>query len=133
MAKHAPIAPHSASDHNAAPLSLISDDTEKRATIGLDLMTYEQLEEFGEELNTVRQRVLDDLGQKDADYIRRVIKAHKAFEVLGRIGIFMPFFWPAFVAGIVFLALAKILDNMEIGHNVMHGQYDWMNDPMIDG
>ena len=23
-------------------------------------------------------------------------------------------------------ASAKILDNMEIGHNVMHGQYDWM-------
>ncbi len=21
---------------------------------------------------------------------------------------------------------------MEIGHNVMHGQYDWMNDPALD-
>jgi linoleoyl-CoA desaturase len=29
------------------------------------------------------------------------------------------------------LTLAKILENMEIGHNVMHGQYDWMNDPAI--
>ena len=28
-------------------------------------------------------------------------------------------------------ALAKILENMEIGHNVMHGQWDWMNDPEI--
>ena len=27
--------------------------------------------------------------------------------------------------------LAKILENMEIGHNVMHGQWDWMNDPEI--
>ena len=26
---------------------------------------------------------------------------------------------------------AKILENMEIGHNVMHGQWDWMNDPEI--
>ncbi len=25
--------------------------------------------------------------------------------------------------------MSKILDNMEIGHNVMHGQYDWMGDP----
>ena len=25
--------------------------------------------------------------------------------------------------------LAKILENMEIGHNVMHGQYDWTSDP----
>ncbi len=95
-------------------------------------MTYEQLEEFGDELNAVRQRVLDDLGQKDADYIRRVIKVQRAAEVLGRIGIFMPFFPPAFIAGILLLGLAKILDNMEIGHNIMHGQYDWMNDPMID-
>ena len=27
--------------------------------------------------------------------------------------------------------MAKILENMEIGHNVMHGQWDWMNDPQI--
>jgi linoleoyl-CoA desaturase len=29
------------------------------------------------------------------------------------------------------LTLAKILENMEIGHNVMHGQYDWLNDPAV--
>ena len=29
------------------------------------------------------------------------------------------------------LSLAKILDNMEIGHNVLHGQWDWMRDPKI--
>ncbi|WP_051426581.1 acyl-CoA desaturase [Jiangella gansuensis] len=96
-------------------------------------MTYEELERFGDELDGVRQRVLDDLGQADADYIRRVIKVQRAFEVLGRVGLFFPFYWPVFVAGIAFLALSKILENMEIGHNVMHGQYDWMNDPMVDG
>ncbi|MEJ7633316.1 acyl-CoA desaturase [Aeromicrobium sp.] len=131
--KNAPIKPRSASQHNAAPLTLINKDSTKPATIGLEYMTYEQLDEFGRELDVVRQRVLDDLGQKDADYIRRVIKVQKASEVLGRVGIFMPFYWPAFVLGIAFLGLAKILDNMEIGHNVMHGQYDWMNDPMVDG
>jgi NADPH-dependent stearoyl-CoA 9-desaturase len=31
------------------------------------------------------------------------------------------------------LSLSKILDNMEIGHNVMHGQYDWMKDPELSG
>ena len=30
------------------------------------------------------------------------------------------------------LGIAKILDNMEIGHNVMHGQYDFMKDPVIN-
>ncbi len=29
------------------------------------------------------------------------------------------------------LSMAKILENMEIGHNVMHGQWDWMNNPEI--
>jgi fatty acid desaturase len=36
------------------------------------------------------------------------------------------------VAGTATLSLAKILENMEIGHNVMHGQWDWMNDPVIN-
>jgi fatty acid desaturase len=35
------------------------------------------------------------------------------------------------VVGTAGLSLAKILENMEIGHNVMHGQWDWMNDPQI--
>jgi fatty acid desaturase len=131
--KHAPIAPLSATHHNQAPEPLVGADADKRATIGLDLMTYEQLEEFGHELDAVRQRVLDDLGQADADYIRRVIRVQQTAEVLGRIGIFFPFFLPVFVAGIFFLGLSKILENMEIGHNVMHGQYDWMNDPVVDG
>ncbi|KAA1422345.1 acyl-CoA desaturase [Mumia zhuanghuii] len=131
--RNAPIEPLSASNHNAAPAPLVGEDTTKRATIGLDLMTYEQLEDFGNELDAVRQRVLDDLGQTDADYIRRVIKVQRVFDVLGRVGIFFPFFLPVFIAGIVCLAVAKILENMEIGHNVMHGQYDWMNDPVVDG
>ncbi|MCW2830842.1 MAG: acyl-CoA desaturase, partial [Aeromicrobium sp.] len=86
--KNAPIEPRSASKHNAAPLTLINPLSDKPATIGLDHMTYEQLDEFGRELDVVRQRVLDDLGQKDADYIRRIIRLHKAAEVLGRIGVF---------------------------------------------
>lgn len=133
MSKSSPTEPLSAVDHNAAPEPLTGADPEARSSIGLDYMTYEQLEEFGREVDTVRQRVLGELGQDDANYIRRVIRVHHVFEVLGRIGIFCPFFWPVFVAGIVFLGLAKIIDNMEIGHNVMHGQYDWMNDPMVDG
>src|SRR6476646_8874105 len=38
---------------------------------------------------------------------------------------------PAWVAGAALLGVAKILENMEIGHNVMHGQWDWMTDPEI--
>ena len=130
---YAPIEPLSASNHNAAPKPLTSDDPDHQSNIGLEYMSREDLEAFGSELDGIRQRVLDDLGQKDADYIRRVIKVHRAFEVLGRVGLFMPFYLPAFFAGLAFLALAKIIENMEIGHNIMHGQYDWMNDPAING
>jgi fatty acid desaturase len=129
---YAPVETYDASAHDAGPRPLEGEEGQ-RSTIGTDVLTYEQLDELGRELDGIRQRVLDDLGQADADYIRRVIKIQRAFEVLGRIGVFMPFFLPAFIAGIAFLALAKILENMEIGHNVMHGQYDWMNDPSLDG
>src|SRR5204862_124211 len=39
---------------------------------------------------------------------------------------------PAWAAGTATLGMAKILENMEIGHNVLHGQWDWMNDPVIN-
>ena len=40
-------------------------------------------------------------------------------------------FPPAWVVGTVGLSISKIVENMEIGHNVMHGQWDWMRDPKI--
>ena len=40
-------------------------------------------------------------------------------------------FPPAWLVGTAGLSIAKILENMEIGHNVMHGQWDWMRDPKI--
>lgn len=91
------------------------------------------LDEFGRELDTIRQRVLDDLGERDAEYIRRIIKAQRILEVSGRALLFAGILPPAWLAGTAMLALSKILDNMEIGHNVMHGQYDWMGDPALHG
>ncbi len=29
------------------------------------------------------------------------------------------------------LSTSKIIADMEIGHNVMHGQWDWMRDPSL--
>ena len=91
-------------------------------------MTPEQADAFGRELDALKERVIADLGERDATYIRNVIKAQRALEVGGRALLFFP---PAWIAGTTMLALSKILDNMEIGHNVMHGQYDWMGDPAI--
>jgi len=37
----------------------------------------------------------------------------------------------AWITGTAMLATAKIIENMELGHNITHGQWDWMNDPEI--
>ncbi len=96
-------------------------------------LTPEQLEAFGEELDVIRARVVADLGERDANYIGKVIRAQRGLEVAGRGLLFAGFLPPAWVAGTAALSLSKVLDNMEIGHNVMHGQYDWMKDPRLDG
>lgn len=94
-------------------------------------MTEDQLQELAQDLNTIRDDVLADLGERDANYIRRVIRLHRALEVGGRVMMPFGFIPPVFVAATLSLGLSKIIENMEIGHNVMHGQYDWMNDPSL--
>jgi fatty acid desaturase len=89
-------------------------------------LTNEELDRFGEELDAIRRRVIDDLGEEDASYIRSVVKVQRTVETAGRALFYVPPAWPLAVAA---LSVSKILDNMEIGHNVMHGQYDWMGDP----
>ena len=96
-------------------------------------LTDEQIDAFGAELDAIREKVIADLGDRDADYIRAIIKTQRGLEIGGRALLFAGIFPPFWLAGTGLLALSKILDNMEIGHNVMHGQYDWMGDPSIVG
>jgi NADPH-dependent stearoyl-CoA 9-desaturase len=96
-------------------------------------LTPAQLEAFGRELDAVRARVVADLGERDAEYINKVIRTQRGLEVAGRALLFLGFLPPAWIGGTAALSLSKVLDNMEIGHNVMHGQYDWMKDPRLNG
>lgn len=96
-------------------------------------LTPEQADAFGKELDAIKQRVMADLGQEDVEYIRRVIKMQRTMEVAGRGLLFAGILPPAWIAGTALLALSKILDNMEIGHNIMHGQYEWTGDPTLSG
>jgi linoleoyl-CoA desaturase len=57
---------------------------------------------------------------------------HRRLVVASRVLLLASKYRPAWAAGTAMLSLAKILENMEIGHNVMHGQWDWMNDPQIN-
>jgi linoleoyl-CoA desaturase len=95
-------------------------------------LTSEDIERLGRDLDAIRQQVLATRGERDAAYIRRVIKAHHLLELGGRLLLLTGSrHKAAWAAGTVALATAKSLDNMEIGHNVLHGQWDWMNDPKI--
>jgi fatty acid desaturase len=89
------------------------------------------IEQIGRELEAIRQSVLETRGERDAAYIRRVIDAQRKLEMSGRALLLLSRYRPAWVLGTACLTAAKILDNMEIGHNVLHGQWDWMRDPKI--
>ena len=94
-------------------------------------LTREDIEQIGIELDAIRQDVIDSRGESDAAYIRKVIKAQRSIEVGSRAVLLFSIFPPAWVLGTAGLSVSKILENMEIGHNILHGQWDWMRDPKI--
>ena len=95
-------------------------------------LTEEQIEELGKEFDAIHDEVFDELGDRDRRYITSMIEMHRRLVVLGRVLLLASRYKPTLIAGTSMLSLAKILENMEIGHNVMHGQWDWMNDPQIN-
>jgi linoleoyl-CoA desaturase len=94
-------------------------------------LTAEEVEQLGRELDGIRDEVLRSRGARDAAYIRRVVKVQRLLELGGRAVLLAGRNKVAWVVGTLALTGAKILDNMEIGHNVLHGQWDWMRDPKI--
>jgi NADPH-dependent stearoyl-CoA 9-desaturase len=94
-------------------------------------LTDADIDNLAVELDAIRLDIEDSRGERDARYIRRTIAAQRAVEVAGRLMLAASSRRSAWWAGTVTLGLAKIIENMEIGHNVMHGQWDWMNDPEI--
>ena len=108
----------------------LTDDRERHASI-TGTLTTEQVDEIGRRLDSIRADIESDLGADDAAYIRRLIRIHRYLEISGRATLMASILPPAWLAGTGLLATAKILENMELGHNIMHGQWDWMRDPTI--
>lgn len=90
------------------------------------------VDEIGRQLDALRQEMLEDLGGEDAEHIRSVVRLARVSAITGRTLLMFGFTPASFGLGVAALSAAKILENMEIGHNVLHAQYDWMNDPTLD-
>jgi hypothetical protein len=126
-----------------APLSATEGAVSRRYSPHSRVLDAAETEAFAAELDALRDRTRASLGEADARHIRRVYAAvrytgfaGRALLVLGAIasGMWLPaLLWPVCGLGVLLLALSKILENMELAHNVMHGQYDWLRDPVLDG
>ncbi|HEY2180419.1 MAG TPA: fatty acid desaturase [Solirubrobacteraceae bacterium] len=118
----------SATQIDRPPSAPVLDEAESP----LAALTPEQIEQLGREFDAIHDEVYADLGDRDSRYIRSTIKLHRHLVLAARALLMGSQRRPLWLAGTTALSLAKILENMEIGHNVMHGQWDWMNDPDIN-
>ena len=97
-----------------------------------NFVSIDAMESLGVALDQIRAEALADLGQRDADYIHDMIRKQRYCEIGGRALTHFSLNPLTWAAGVGLLSVSKILENMEIGHNVMHGQYDWMNEPELN-
>ncbi len=96
-------------------------------------LSESELASFAAELDALRKRVMSEVGERDASYIRKILRWQRTAEITGRAALFASALPPMWLTGTALLTLSKVLENMEIGHNVLHGQYDFMNDPELRG
>ncbi len=89
------------------------------------------LEELAAALEAIRRDIEASLGAKDRAYIMRAIAFQRCLEIAARLVIAASKGKFGWAVGTAALAAAKCIENMELGHNISHGQWDWMNDPEI--
>jgi NADPH-dependent stearoyl-CoA 9-desaturase len=97
-------------------------------------LSPEQIEALGVQIDAIRREVMQNIGEQDANYIYKIRNFVRYSEISSRamlmFGGWLP---PVWLVGTGLLGISKIVENMELGHNVMHGQFDWMNDPSLQG
>ncbi|MDO9237803.1 MAG: acyl-CoA desaturase [Aquabacterium sp.] len=102
-------------------------------TLQVGPKTAEAMNAFQSEIDAIGSEVRQNLGERDARYIRGILRLVRGTEIAGRALLMLGWFPPTFLLGIGLLGISKIIENMELGHNVMHGQFNWMNDPRFQG
>ena len=118
------------------PLHTIGRTTQGHLIAVTDIAAYTHLsandiESLGRELDDIRSDIEESLGARDAAYIRRTIMFQRTLDIAARVLLAGTRSKTGLIAGTAALGFAKVVENMEIGHNVSHGQWDWMNDPEI--
>jgi NADPH-dependent stearoyl-CoA 9-desaturase len=94
-------------------------------------LSVADLEALAADLEAIRRDIEDSRGAKDRTYIRRTIAFQRGLEIASRLVIGLGKGKVGWVLGTTALAVAKSIENMELAHNIGHGQWDWMNDPEI--
>ena len=94
-------------------------------------LTEQELEKLAKEFDAIHDEVFAELGDRDRNYIKSVISVQRQIIVAGRVLLLASRSRTGWVLGTACLSTAKILENMELGHNILHGQWDWMNDPDV--
>jgi len=91
----------------------------------------QELEKLAKEFDAIHDEIFAELGDRDRHYIKTVISVQRQIVVVGRVLLLASRSRTSWVLGTACLSMAKILENMELGHNILHGQWDWMNDPDV--
>jgi linoleoyl-CoA desaturase len=86
----------------------------------------ERYRRFGDELDAVKRRIVDEVGVLDLEYVRKLDWFSHAMEVVGRVLIHVSFEPFSFALGVGALWVHKQLQATEIGHTALHGAYDRM-------
>lgn len=96
-------------------------------------LTLKQLAAFGVEFDALYQCTPVDLGAGDARYIRQVRAAVRVCYWSGRVLLMFGWLPSTRLSGSLLLGLGRTPENMKPDHNVIYGQYDWMNGPEFVG
>ena len=95
-------------------------------------LSSEQINGFQQELDELRKSIEAKIGKDDIDHIQNMVEMQRYLELSGRLLIHFSLEPVSWAVGVASLSAAHILENMEIGHNVIHGQYDFMEDPELN-
>ncbi|MEN0061349.1 MAG: fatty acid desaturase [Myxococcota bacterium] len=87
-----------------------------------------RLQSFGRALRALHDREMADMGEADVRYIVQLDRFSHAMEVVGRTLLHTSLEPVGFLTGVTCLWVHKQLQATEIGHTVLHGVYDRLDD-----